>query len=99
MAHRSWFLFCRRNTGIAGSFLSSSHGRIARLLRAALPVLLPLALTAAAQAQGTMDFSGAQTLMQTFNVGAVAIQSQVIVSYRIQVETEQTMDCIDCHRI
>lgn len=35
-------------------------------LRRLVPVLLPLALTAVAHAQGTMDFSGAQTLMGTF---------------------------------
>lgn len=85
MAHRSSSLFRRRNAGITGSFLSSSHGHIARLVRAALPVLLPLTLTAVAHAQGTMDFSGAQTLMQTFNMCAPAIQEQVIVSNGIKI--------------
>jgi len=36
-----------------------------------LPLLLPLILTGIARAQGTMDFSGAQTLMGTFKTFAI----------------------------
>jgi hypothetical protein len=39
----------------------------ARLLRALLPAILCLSVASVAHAQGTMDFSGAQTLMGTFN--------------------------------
>jgi len=38
-----------------------------RLLRALIPLFLSLTIATAAHAQGTMDFSGAQTLMGTFN--------------------------------
>lgn len=40
--------------------------RILRAVRVLFPSLLALSLTAVAHAQGTMDFSGAQTLMGTF---------------------------------
>ena len=40
-------------------------------LRRAAPTLLALALTGVAHAQGTMDFSGATTLMQTFKTFAI----------------------------
>jgi hypothetical protein len=40
--------------------------RILRLARILFPSLIALTLTTAAHAQGTMDFSGAQTLMGTF---------------------------------
>lgn len=41
------------------------------VLRMARPALLLLMFTAAAHAQGTMDFSGAQTLMTTFKTFAM----------------------------
>ncbi|MBB5066031.1 hypothetical protein [Granulicella mallensis] len=37
------------------------------VVRAIAPALLALTLSSVAHAQGTMDFSGAQTLMGTFN--------------------------------
>jgi len=40
-------------------------------LRVALPFILPLVLSTVAHAQGTMDFSGAQTLMGTFKTFAM----------------------------
>jgi type IV secretory pathway ATPase VirB11/archaellum biosynthesis ATPase len=40
--------------------------RILRVVRVLFPSLIALSLSAAAHAQGTMDFSGAQTLMGTF---------------------------------
>ena len=42
--------------------------RLARLL---VPYLFAVAFATAAQAQGTMDFSGAQTLMSTFKTFAM----------------------------
>jgi hypothetical protein len=56
---------------------SSAHKRLSRvhwmsgLPRAAMPALLLLTISAVAHAQGTMDFSGAQTLMGTFKTFAV----------------------------
>jgi hypothetical protein len=41
------------------------------LPRAAMPTLFFLTISAVAHAQGTMDFSGAQTLMGTFKTFAV----------------------------
>ena len=41
--------------------------RLSRIARTTAPALLALSVTALAHAQGTMDFSGAQTLMGTFN--------------------------------
>ena len=49
--------------------------RAAHHVRLALPVILPLVLSTAAHAQGTMDFSGAQTLMGTFNMRASRVQT------------------------
>jgi hypothetical protein len=42
-----------------------------RLLRVLFPTLLALSITTVAHAQGTMDFSGAQTLMGTFKTFAM----------------------------
>jgi hypothetical protein len=45
---------------------SSTKQKIARAARALAPTLLALTFVGVAHAQGTMDFSGAQTLMGTF---------------------------------
>jgi hypothetical protein len=42
-----------------------------RMLRTLVPVFLSLTIATAAHAQGTMDFSGAQTLMGTFKTFAM----------------------------
>lgn len=44
---------------------------IARVARTLAPTLIALTLASAAHAQGTMDFSGAQTLMGTFKTFAI----------------------------
>ncbi len=44
---------------------------IAHHVRSMAPALLFLTLSAVAHAQGTMDFSGAQTLMSTFKTFAI----------------------------
>ena len=46
-------------------------GKIIRAIRLMAPTLLALSLAGVAHAQGTMDFSGAQTLMGTFKTFAV----------------------------
>ena len=43
----------------------------ARALRTMIPTLIALSFASAAHAQGTMDFSGAQTLMGTFKTFAM----------------------------
>ena len=45
--------------------------RTLRVLRVLFPSLVVITFTAAAHAQGTMDFSGAQTLMGTFKTFAM----------------------------
>jgi hypothetical protein len=54
--------------------------QLIRAVRVIGPTLIALSLTGVAHAQGTMDFSGAQTLMGTFNVSAAAIQPEVVLS-------------------
>jgi hypothetical protein len=49
----------------------SSKPTFARALRVMAPTLVALSLAGVAHAQGTMDFSGAQTLMGTFKTFAV----------------------------
>jgi hypothetical protein len=48
-----------------------SRERINHAARVLAPTLLALTLTSVAHAQGTMDFSGAQTLMGTFKTFAM----------------------------
>lgn len=48
-----------------------SQHRAVRVGRILGPALLSLSITAVAHAQGTMDFSGAQTLMSTFRTFAM----------------------------
>ena len=43
-----------------------TNPQLHRVARAIVPMLLACALSSIAHAQGTMDFSGAQTLMGTF---------------------------------
>jgi hypothetical protein len=45
--------------------------RLFSVVRTLLPAAIAVSFTAAAHAQGTMDFSGAQTLMGTFKTFAV----------------------------
>jgi hypothetical protein len=52
-----------------GQVLSSE--RLRRVTRTAAPAVTALTFTAVAHAQGTMDFSGAQTLMSTFKTFAM----------------------------
>ncbi len=47
------------------------YRRAHRAVRVTAPTLIALLFASAAQAQGTMDFSGAQTLMGTFKTFAI----------------------------
>jgi hypothetical protein len=58
----------RLGTPKASPFTMQSLARVARTLA---PTLIALTLASAAHAQGTMDFSGAQTLMGTFKTFAI----------------------------
>ena len=72
-----------------------------KLLRAARvmgPTMVALTFAGVAHAQGTMDFSGAQTLMGTFNMGSAAVQSQVEMPYRFEVVPEQPVRAFQCER-
>ena len=51
-----------------------------------------------AHAQGTMDFSGAQTLMGTFNMGSSPIQSQIVLSNPVQIISKQAVRTLDRQR-
>ena len=61
----------RRTTRLNVPFQSQVFHPILSHIRKLFPVILPLILTTVAQAQGTMDFSGAQTLMGTFKTFAM----------------------------
>lgn len=50
---------------------SFANSKLIPAARAMTPILLALSLTSVAHAQGTMDFSGATTLMQTFKTFAI----------------------------
>jgi hypothetical protein len=56
---------------LAQSFTIRTSLRAARAVR---PFAVALVFAGVARAQGTMDFSGATTLMSTFNVGSPAVQ-------------------------
>lgn len=49
----------------------SLRQNLARAIRVLMPTLMALSFAGAAHAQGTMDFSGAQTLMGTFKTFAI----------------------------
>jgi hypothetical protein len=66
--------------------------------RVMAPALFGFALSGVAHAQGTMDFSGAQTLMGTFNMGSSTIQSQIVLSNSIQVISKQPVRALDRQR-
>jgi hypothetical protein len=59
------------------------------------PFLVAFAFGSVAHAQGTMDFSGAQTLMGTFNAGPSTIQSKVEFLKLFEVVTEDPMCAVE----
>jgi len=67
------------------------YRNIRKALRVMKPTLIVLSFSSLAHAQGTMDFSGAQTLMGTFNVGPAAIQANVRFPNCIQLVPEQAV--------
>lgn len=72
MIHRKVSAVFSKATPIAGQRRSLfSRQRWLRILRSLAPLLITLTFAAIAHAQGTIDFSGAQTLMQTFKTFAI----------------------------
>jgi hypothetical protein len=62
-------LFGQRHAYLFGQTLSKR--RLSRAARVMTPAFFALTLAGTAHAQGTMDFSGAQTLMGTFKTFAI----------------------------
>ncbi len=60
-----------------------SRRKLERILHTLLPSIIALSLTAAAHAQGTMDFSGVTTLMTTFNMRTSTVELKVVLSDQI----------------
>lgn len=75
-----------------------SKQNLRSVARAVSPVLFGLALSGLAHAQGTMDFSGAQTLMGTFNMGSSTIQSTIVFSNPVQIISKQSVNAFDRQR-
>jgi TrbC/VIRB2 pilin len=72
MIHRNPFALLSKTISVARRPLSfPSRQRRMRVLRILAQSLLPLFFASFAHAQGTMDFSGATTLMQTFKTFAM----------------------------
>ena len=72
MSHRnSLARFARMAPQIRSLVPNLSTRTLLRTVRPLLPTVVALALAAAAHAQGTMDFSGATTLMSTFRTFAI----------------------------
>ena len=65
--------------------------QLVRIMRLLGPTLLALSFAGVAHAQGTTDFTGAQTLMTTFNVGPAPIQSQIEIPDCFEIVAEQPM--------
>ena len=75
MDRRNSFLPVRKSTHLAKRLARTfSKQNLIHTARAMGPTLLAFTFARAAHAQGTMDFTGAQTLMTTFNVGPATIQ-------------------------
>src|SRR5580698_9872848 len=73
-----------------------STRKLGRVFHTLLPSIIALSLTAAAHAQGTMDFSGATTLMTTFNMRAASIELKVDSPDQVGGITEQSVSSIKC---
>jgi len=82
--------FFRRLRGLAYT------QQLIRAIRVIGPTIVALSFAGVAHAQGTMDFSGATTLMGTFNMCAPAIQSQVEISECFKVIAKQPMSAFQC---
>ena len=70
--------FNQSNPKCANRRASSLKTNLAHALRVMAPALFALTFASVAHAQGTMDFSGAQTLMGTFKSIAIYIHNHEI---------------------
>ena len=55
-----------------------SNQKLLQFARTLIPTTVVLTLATAAHAQGTMDFSGAQTLMGTFNTLTAHVRTDAV---------------------
>jgi hypothetical protein len=62
--------------------------------RVMIPVLFVLSVSAMAHAQGTMDFSGAQTLMGTFNMRTSAIKVEIEFAEAVQFVAKEAVGSV-----
>ncbi|MCU1321480.1 MAG: hypothetical protein JWM43_1129 [Acidobacteriaceae bacterium] len=80
---------------LAQQFSKQQLIRIARLMG---PTLVALSFAGVAHAQGTMDFSGATTLMTTFNMSPPSIQAPIVFSDGREVVPKQSVRSFDSQR-
>ncbi|SNT11967.1 Type II/IV secretion system protein [Granulicella rosea] len=66
MSHRSSFAVPRTISQRKARLMQFSSQQLMRAMRLIAPTLVAMSFAGVAHAQGTMDFSGAQTLMGTF---------------------------------
>jgi hypothetical protein len=71
MSLRSLLTVSRKVSRHCGRLMRLSTQHLTRGLRLITPTLIAMSLAGVAHAQGTMDFSGAQTLMGTFKTFAI----------------------------
>ena len=71
MSHRKAFAPCAKASRSVRPLSLLSSLQTKRVLRIVAQLLIPLSCVTIAHAQGTMDFSGAQTLMGTFRTFAI----------------------------
>src|SRR5579859_7207733 len=84
--------FSRRLMGLAYT------QQLIRAIRVIGPTLVALSFAGVAHAQGTMDFSGATTLMGTFNVSTPAVQPEVVSANLFEVIAEKPVCSVDGQR-
>lgn len=81
-----------RETALAKRLASLVSTRnFLRAIRSVSPALITVAYAGLAHAQGTMDFSGATTVMSTFNVSSSAIQEKIVCADLPKIVAKQTM--------
>jgi len=75
-----------------------SKRKLFRATRVMWPALAALTVTSIAHAQGTMDFSGATTLMTTFNVSTSPVQPQIVFADGREVIAEKAVRALHRQR-
>jgi hypothetical protein len=99
MFRRSHVVIPRSTTHLAKRLAQPLFRRkLFHAARVLWPTLVALTFASVAHAQGTMDFSGAQTLMGTFNMGSSTIQSTIVFSNPVQIISKQPVRAFDRQR-